>query len=94
MTSTQQLQSFSSMADDELLHNLSEILQQSRRVDAELVAHIGEVDDRRLYAREACSSMFAFCVGVASRRPSRTSYRRRAPRKHPCSSMPGMAGYT
>ena len=64
MTRTQQLQSLSSMADDELLHNLSAILQQSRRVEAELVAHIGEVDERRLFAREACSSMFSFCIEV------------------------------
>ena len=55
MTHTHPLQSLS---DDELLRRLSEIIKQSRRVDAELVAHIGEVDDRRLFAREACSSMF------------------------------------
>jgi hypothetical protein len=44
-----------SISDDELLHRLSELLQQSRRVESELVAHIGEVDARRLYAREACT---------------------------------------
>ena len=33
----------------------------SRRI---VVAHIGEVDERRLYAREACSSMFAYCIEV------------------------------
>src|SRR3990172_8978729 len=61
MTRTQQLQSLS---DEELLHNLSEILQQSRQVDAELVAHIGEVDDRRLFAREACSSLFLYFIEI------------------------------
>ncbi len=31
---------------------------------SELVAHIGEVDARRLYAGQACSSMFAYCTEV------------------------------
>ncbi len=43
---------------------LSELLSRSRRVEADLVAHIGEVDERRLYAREACSSMFAYATDV------------------------------
>ncbi len=55
-------QSFSKVSDDELLRRLSELLQQSRRVEAELVTHIGEVDARRLYAREAASSMFSYCT--------------------------------
>ncbi len=51
-----------SISDDELLRRLSELTQQSRRVESELVAHIGEVDERRLYAREAFSSMFSYCT--------------------------------
>jgi hypothetical protein len=43
--------------DDALLSRLIELVQQSRRVEAELVAHIGEVEHRRLYVRYA-SSMF------------------------------------
>src|SRR3990172_517498 len=61
MTHTLQLQSLS---DDELLRKLSELVQQSRRVEAVLVAHIGEVDERRLFARRACSSMFSYCTEV------------------------------
>ena len=57
-----QFQSFSKVSDDELLRRLSELLQKSRRVEAELVAHIGEVDARRLYAREAAPSMFVYCT--------------------------------
>lgn len=48
--------------DNELLRRLAEILGQSRLVEADLVAHIGEVDARRLYAREASPSMFAYCT--------------------------------
>jgi len=50
--------------DDALLRRLAELLHQSRRVEADLVAHIGEVDARRLYAREASPSMFAYCTEV------------------------------
>jgi hypothetical protein len=59
MSSTHELHSIS---DDELLRRLSELLKHSRRVEADLVAHIGEVDARRLYAREASSSMFTYCT--------------------------------
>jgi hypothetical protein len=52
------------LSDDALLRRLSELTRDSRRVEADLVAHIGEVDARRLYAREACSSMFAYCTEV------------------------------
>ena len=44
---------FDSISDDVLLQRLSEILKESRRVEVELVAHIGEVDRRRLYAEKA-----------------------------------------
>jgi len=30
----------------------------------DLVAHIGEVDQRGLYARRACSSMFVYCTEI------------------------------
>jgi hypothetical protein len=50
------------VSDDDLLRRLAEILSQSRRAEADLVAHIAEVDERRLYAREAFPSMFAYCM--------------------------------
>ena len=48
--------------DDELLRRLGELVSHSRRVEADLVAHIGEVEERRLYAREATPSMFVYCT--------------------------------
>ena len=48
--------------DDELLRRLGELVSHSRRVEADVVEHIGEVDERRLYAREASPSMFAYCT--------------------------------
>ena len=52
------------LSDDELIVRVSEVLKQSRRVEAVLVSHIAEVDARRLYAREASPSMFRFCTDV------------------------------
>ena len=54
--------SLEQLTDGELLLRLADILRQSRRKEADLVAHIGEVDARRLYAREASPSMFAYCT--------------------------------
>lgn len=53
-----------SLSDEELLRRLSELMCQSRRVEADLIAHIAEVDARRLYAREAAPSMFAYCTEI------------------------------
>ena len=50
------------VSDDGLLRRLAELLRQSRGTEADLVAHIGEVDARRLYTREASPSMFAWCT--------------------------------
>jgi len=53
-----------SLSDDELLERLSTLVDRHRRLDAEVVAHIAEVDTRRLYLGKACSSMFAYAVEV------------------------------
>jgi len=47
-----------SIPSAELLRRLFGLVRQSRRVEAELVAHIGEVDARRLYLGKAKPSMF------------------------------------
>lgn len=48
--------------DDDLLARTGAIAARGRRNDAALVAHMAEVDARRLYLREACSSMFAYAT--------------------------------
>ena len=53
-----------SLSNDELLRRLSELMRNSRRLEADLVAHSAEVDARRLYAREAAPSMHAYCTEV------------------------------
>ena len=75
-----------SLSDDELLLRLSNVLKQSRRVEAVLVAHIAEVDARRLFAREASSSMHKYCTDVLHLSDAEAYLRiaaARAPRRHP-----------
>jgi hypothetical protein len=78
--------SLTSFSDDDLLRRLSDLLGQSRRDEAELVAHIGEVDRRRLYAREASPSMFAYCTEALHLSEAEAYLRiaaARASREHP-----------
>jgi hypothetical protein len=52
------------ISDDKLLRGLFEVLKQTRHDEADFVAHIAEVDARKLYARQAAPSMFARCTEV------------------------------
>jgi hypothetical protein len=58
----QSMQYLKTVPDDELLRRLAALVRESRHTEADLVAHIGEVDARRLYAREASPSMFQYCT--------------------------------
>ena len=64
MIKKDELRSISRLSDDELLSRLSNAVKQSCSVESELVAHLGEVDKRRLYAREASSCLFNYCTDV------------------------------
>jgi hypothetical protein len=77
---------FAQVSDDELLRRLAALLGDARRVEADLVAHIGEVDERRLYAREASPSMFRYCTDVLHLSEAEAGLRitvARAARAHP-----------
>ena len=74
------------LSDDELLRGLAELLRDSRRTEADLVAHVGEADARRLYARESSPSMFAYCTEVLHLSEAEAYLRiaaARASREHP-----------
>src|SRR3990170_5309855 len=47
---------------DVLVTRLQTLLVRDRRLTAEVVAHLAEVDARKLYLDHACSSMFTYCV--------------------------------
>ena len=51
-----------SLTDEQVLARLSAVLGSGRRALAELIAHLGEVEERRLHLDAACSSMFDYCV--------------------------------
>src|SRR5215510_6464738 len=78
--------SLKAVRDDELLRQLARLVEESRGVEAEVVAHIAEVERRRLYARQACSSMFEYCRRILGLRENEAYLRitvARASRQHP-----------
>ncbi|MEO8185696.1 MAG: hypothetical protein ABI895_43380 [Deltaproteobacteria bacterium] len=52
------------LSDAELLEGLGSVLRTQRRALAELIAHLGEVEERRLHLRAAHGSIFAYCVAL------------------------------
>ncbi|HEY2924408.1 MAG TPA: hypothetical protein VGJ98_05510, partial [Candidatus Eisenbacteria bacterium] len=54
--------SLSHVGDAVLVRDLVELVAQDRSNTAALLAHIAEMDARRLYAPAGHSSMFAYCV--------------------------------
>ena len=75
-----------SIPDGELLRRLAELTGQSRRAEADIVAHIAEVEERRLYARAASPSMFVYCMTVLHLSEAEAYLRiaaARASREHP-----------
>ena len=48
----------------ELIRALCQLVTKDRNVEADVLAHLGEVDARRLYLAEGCDSMFRFCTDV------------------------------
>jgi hypothetical protein len=72
--------------DDALLQSLQQLLSDSRGKEADIVAHIGEVDERRLFAREAYPSMFVYCTRALHLSEAEAYLRltvARASREHP-----------
>src|SRR6186713_2110568 len=50
------------LSDRQLLEHLQGVLRTQRCALAELVAHLGEVEERRLHLAAAHGSMFSYCV--------------------------------
>jgi hypothetical protein len=55
--------SLTHLSDGELLCALASLVARERTTTAELIAHIAEVDARKLYAPAGYSSMHEYCVG-------------------------------
>jgi hypothetical protein len=55
--------SLSHLSDETLLRDLTALVSRERKTLAGLLAHLAEVDSRRLYLRAGYSSMQAYCIG-------------------------------
>ncbi len=56
------MNAISSLSDAELLDATHELAWRSCAVEADLLVHLGEIDERKLYLERAHPSMFAFCT--------------------------------
>src|SRR5687767_7489161 len=52
------------LSDPELLLEVRRLAGQERQATARLIAALGELDSRRLYLGQGCSSLFTFCTQV------------------------------
>src|SRR5687767_13191942 len=55
---------FGKLSDQELLARVRDAAADERHVTARLIALLAEVDSRRLYLGEGCSSLFTYCTQV------------------------------
>src|SRR5690349_2323797 len=55
---------FSSVSDGEVVARLKVLVARERGVTAAVLAHLGEVEARRLFLPAACSSMHGYCMQV------------------------------
>ena len=53
----------SNLSDDELLAEVSRLARCEREVTADLVAHLAELETRRLHLAAGFPSLFAYCTG-------------------------------
>ncbi len=56
--------SLSCLQDDELLMEVKRLVVNERQATAALLRSLMELDARRLYLREGCSSLFTYCTHV------------------------------
>jgi hypothetical protein len=58
------MQPLAHLSDEDLLRELRTLAGSQRRVTAQIVAHLGEVDARRVHAKRGFPSLFSYCVEV------------------------------
>src|SRR5438067_12929365 len=51
-----------SLGNEELLASTRQILRRACVVEADLLVHLAEIEERNLHLEMACSSLFIFCV--------------------------------
>jgi hypothetical protein len=73
---TRDVSALATLADADLLAEVNGLTSHERQATALLIASLAELDARRLYLMEGCSSLFTYCI--MRRRQRRWSARRRA----------------
>ncbi len=63
------------LSSDELLAETRDLVRKSCRVEADLLLHLAEIDERKLYLERAFPSMFAFCMDELGFSEDATYYR-------------------
>src|SRR5687768_9145027 len=74
------------LSDHALLSGVAELTRSQHLLTAKLLAHLAEVDARKLYLSEACSSLFAYCrdrLGFSEDEAYRRVEAARIARQHP-----------
>ncbi|HEV8353961.1 MAG TPA: HNH endonuclease signature motif containing protein [bacterium] len=61
---THRLSDIKPLSDRDLLVRVEVLARREREATAALVAHLAELDARRLYLGEGCSTLFAYCMRV------------------------------
>ena len=59
---TNRSRSFTRLSDQELLDEVKQLAARERQTTAELIRALIELDTRRLYLGEGCSSLFTYCT--------------------------------
>ena len=59
--------------DETLLERVRALADDSRRVEADLIAHLAEVETRGLMAKHAAGSLFSYCREILNLSESRVS---------------------
>ncbi len=79
--------SLGKLTDGALLSELHRVTRAHQGLTAELVAHLAEMEARKLHLREACSSLFAYCterLGFSEDEACRRIEAARLARRFPC----------
>src|SRR3989337_329219 len=58
------LSSVARLSDEALVARVKHLVARERAATATLIAHLAELDARRLHLAEGCSSLFTYCVQV------------------------------
>jgi hypothetical protein len=56
------LSAVAQLSNDELVARVKHLAEREREATASLIAHLAELDERRLYLAEGCSSLFTYCT--------------------------------